>query len=59
MLTAAQRDLIKATVPLLETGGEALTSHFYRLMLSESEAGRWAALAAAREDVNKALEGAR
>ena len=40
MLTAAQRDLIKATVPLLETGGEALTSHFYRLMLSESEAVR-------------------
>ena len=29
------------------------------LVLSESEAGRWAALAAAREDVNKALEGAR
>lgn len=37
MLTDSQRDLIKATVPLLETGGEALTSHFYRLMLSESE----------------------
>lgn len=40
MLTAAQRDLIKATVPLLETGGEALTSHFYRLMLGESETVR-------------------
>lgn len=35
MLTPAQRDLIKATVPLLESGGEALTTHFYRMMLSE------------------------
>lgn len=35
MLTPAQRDIVKATVPLLETGGEALTSHFYRLLLSE------------------------
>lgn len=35
MLTNAQRDIIKATVPLLETGGEALTTHFYKLMLSE------------------------
>lgn len=35
MLTHAQRDLIKATVPLLESGGEALTTHFYRMMLSE------------------------
>ena len=35
MLTTAQRDLIKATVPLLETGGEALTRHFYQLMFSE------------------------
>ncbi|RUL78825.1 NO-inducible flavohemoprotein [Dyella choica] len=33
MLTNAQRDIIKATVPLLETGGEALTKHFYKLML--------------------------
>jgi nitric oxide dioxygenase len=33
MLTSAQRDIIKATVPLLETGGEALISYFYRLML--------------------------
>ena len=40
MLTAAQRDLIKATVPLLETGGEALTKHFYGLMLTESDAAR-------------------
>lgn len=35
MLTNSQRDLIKATVPLLESGGEALTTHFYRMMLSE------------------------
>ena len=35
MLTHTQRDLIKATVPLLESGGEALTTHFYRMMLSE------------------------
>ncbi len=35
MLTDAQREIIKATVPLLETGGEALTTHFYQLMLAE------------------------
>jgi nitric oxide dioxygenase len=35
MLTDSQRDIIKATVPLLETGGEALTTHFYKMMLSE------------------------
>jgi nitric oxide dioxygenase len=35
MLCAEQRALIKATVPLLETGGEALTQHFYRSMLAE------------------------
>lgn len=35
MLSAQQRAIIKATVPLLETGGEALTTHFYRLMLAE------------------------
>jgi len=34
MLTPAQLDIIKATVPLLETGGEALTTHFYNLLLS-------------------------
>ncbi len=33
MLTSAQRDIIKATVPLLETGGEALITYFYKLML--------------------------
>lgn len=35
MLTAEQRAIIKATVPLLESGGEALTTHFYTMMLSE------------------------
>ena len=40
MLTAEQTTLIKATVPLLETGGEALTRHFYRIMLAEHETVR-------------------
>ncbi|WP_044874162.1 NO-inducible flavohemoprotein [Pseudomonas sp. LFM046] len=35
MLSSQQRAIIKATVPLLETGGEALTSHFYKIMLGE------------------------
>ncbi|MFJ2981624.1 MULTISPECIES: NO-inducible flavohemoprotein [unclassified Pseudomonas] len=35
MLNAEQRAIIKATVPLLETGGETLTTHFYTMMLSE------------------------
>jgi nitric oxide dioxygenase len=35
MLSAEQRAIIKATVPLLETGGETLTTHFYKMMLSE------------------------
>src|SRR5690606_8891961 len=35
MLNDTQLALVKATVPLLETGGEALTTHFYRIMLSE------------------------
>jgi nitric oxide dioxygenase len=35
MLTPAQRDIVKATIPLLETGGEALTTHFYRILLAE------------------------
>ncbi len=35
MLNAEQRAIIKATVPLLETGGEALTTHFYQMMLNE------------------------
>lgn len=33
MLTPSQRDIIKATIPLLETGGEALATHFYNIML--------------------------
>lgn len=34
-LTEEQTTIIKATVPILETGGEALTKHFYGIMLSE------------------------
>lgn len=35
MLCPDQRALITATVPLLESGGEALTTHFYKMMLDE------------------------
>lgn len=35
MLTPEHRALVKATVPLLETGGEALTTYFYELLLRE------------------------
>ena len=35
MLSEQHRALIKATIPLLETGGEALTTHFYQLMFRE------------------------
>lgn len=35
MLSDAQRAIVKATVPLLESGGEALTTHFYKIMLAE------------------------
>jgi nitric oxide dioxygenase len=35
MLSAEHRAIVKATIPLLESGGEALTTHFYNLMLSE------------------------
>lgn len=35
MLNAQQRAIVKATVPLLESGGEALTTHFYNMMLNE------------------------
>ncbi len=35
MLSQAHREIVKATVPLLETGGEALTTHFYNMMLHE------------------------
>lgn len=35
MLSNEHIALVKATVPLLESGGEALTTHFYRTMLAE------------------------
>jgi nitric oxide dioxygenase len=35
MLTVQQKSIISATVPLLETGGEALTTHFYEMLLAE------------------------
>ncbi|MFC5522687.1 NO-inducible flavohemoprotein [Polaromonas jejuensis] len=35
MLNDSQRTIVKSTVPLLESGGEALTTHFYRIMLAE------------------------
>lgn len=35
MLTERQKEIVKSTVPLLETGGEALTTHFYKIMLGE------------------------
>lgn len=35
MLTPTQTAIIKATVPLLESGGETLTAHFYTIMLNE------------------------
>lgn len=35
MLSPEHIAIVKATVPLLESGGEALTTHFYRMMLSE------------------------
>ncbi|MGF6918473.1 NO-inducible flavohemoprotein [Paraburkholderia sp. 40] len=35
MLSPEHRAIVKATVPLLETGGEALTTHFYQTLLSE------------------------
>ncbi|NDZ18519.1 NO-inducible flavohemoprotein [Variovorax sp. WS11] len=35
MLTAHQKSIVSATVPLLESGGEALTTHFYGILLGE------------------------
>lgn len=35
MISAQQRTIVKSTVPLLERGGEALTRHFYRIMLGD------------------------
>ena len=35
MLTIEQTAIVKSTVPLLETGGEALITHFYQILMSE------------------------
>lgn len=35
VLTDRQRAIVQSTVPLLETGGEALITHFYQTMLGE------------------------
>ena len=35
MLTPEQRAIVQSTVPLLESGGEALTTHFYKILLAE------------------------
>ena len=35
MLSTAHKAIVTATVPLLEAGGEALTTHFYKLLLAE------------------------
>jgi nitric oxide dioxygenase len=35
MLSPEQRAIVKSTVPLLEAGGEALTTHFYAILLAE------------------------
>lgn len=34
-LTPKQLELVRATIPILENGGEVLTKHFYGVMLSE------------------------
>jgi nitric oxide dioxygenase len=36
MLSAKHRAIVKATVPLLESGGEALTTHFYGILIDEN-----------------------
>ena len=35
MLTDSQRAIVSSTVPLLEQGGEALTTYFYKMLLDE------------------------
>jgi nitric oxide dioxygenase len=35
MLTIEQKAIVTSTVPLLESGGEALTTHFYRILLDD------------------------
>ena len=37
MLNEQQRAIVKSTVPLLEAGGEALTTHFYQILLAENQ----------------------
>lgn len=37
MLNEDQTAIVKSTVPLLEMGGEALTTHFYKIMLAEHD----------------------
>jgi nitric oxide dioxygenase len=36
MLSAEHRAIVKATVPLLESGGEALITHFYEILIREN-----------------------
>jgi nitric oxide dioxygenase len=36
MLSAEHRAIVKATVPLLESGGEALIRHFYTMLMDEN-----------------------
>jgi len=35
MISTEHRAIVRSTVPLLEHGGEALTTHFYRILLDE------------------------
>src|SRR5688500_15626188 len=35
MLSAEHRAIVTATVPILEQGGEALTTHFYQLLFRD------------------------
>ena len=39
MISAEHRAIIRSTVPLLEAGGEALTTHFYGILLDDHPAG--------------------
>jgi nitric oxide dioxygenase len=40
MLSDSQRAIVQSTVPLLEAGGEALTTHFYTAMIAQEPAVR-------------------
>lgn len=35
MITESQLNIVKSTIPLLQSGGEILTKHFYNIMLNE------------------------